>query len=247
MNSKTDQLDVFNRDVENNCGYRYTTNIGLSSRLATSNSFHSVTYYAESVAGKNLIDIGCGDGFYTLQYFDQVRPKSLTAIDGAKRAIDLATRKKAGRNISFLVGDFHKLPFKDDSFDMALLQAILHHDENPLQTIREALRVAPKIIIHEPNGNNLGLKIIEKFSPYHREHHEKSYTHMQIKKWLDQANADMKSIKFTGLVPMFCPDWMAQITNRLKPVMETIPVLNLFTCAVFTIFATRTSTKVAES
>lgn len=169
-----------------NKGYLYTTNIGLSSRLATQNSVESVMA-AGRFRGRSLVDVGCGDGHYSLQYWDATEPRSLTGVDAAERAVELANKRKGQRQVTFRAGDSHNLPFASDSFDIALLQALLHHDDDPLQTIREAFRVAPEVVIHEPNGCNLGLKIIEKLSPYHREHAEKSYTHFQLRKWIEQG------------------------------------------------------------
>jgi glycosyltransferase involved in cell wall biosynthesis len=37
----------------------------------------------------------------------------------------------------------------------------LHQGDNPRNVIREAFRVAPEVLVHEPNGNNPGVKIVE--------------------------------------------------------------------------------------
>jgi ubiquinone/menaquinone biosynthesis C-methylase UbiE len=82
---------------------------------------------------------------------------TLVGVDAAGHAIEVANTNKENRPAEFLVGDAHQMPFSDNSFDVALVQSILHHDDNPKDVIREAFRVAPEIVIHEPNGNNLGL------------------------------------------------------------------------------------------
>lgn len=238
MRPTCDQVEVFNRDVEENRGYLYTTNIGLSSRLATQNSVVSIMA-AGRFRGRALVDIGCGDGHYSLQYWDVTQPRLLTGVDAAERAVELANQRKGERQITFRVGDSHKLPFAADSFDAALLQAILHHDDDPLQTIREAFRVAPELVIHEPNGCNLGLKIIERLSRYHREHAEKSYSHWRVRNWIEQAGGEVVSCRFTGFVPMFCPDWVARTTKVLEPLVEAAPLLKIAGCAVYTIVARR--------
>jgi ubiquinone/menaquinone biosynthesis C-methylase UbiE len=238
MSQKASGFEVFNRDVEENEGYLYTTNRSLSSRLATWNSVESVMA-AGRFKGRSLVDVGCGDGHYSLQYWDATQPRALTGVDAAERAVELANKRKAQRPVTFCTGDSHHLPFASDSFDVALLQAMLHHDDDPLQTIREAFRVAPEVVVHEPNGCNLGLKIIEKLSPYHRAHAEKSYTHWQLRKWIGQAGGEMVSCTFTGFVPMFCPDWIASLTKAVEPVVEWTPLLNVAGCAVYTIVARR--------
>jgi len=52
---------------------------------------------------------------------------------------------------NFVRADAHHLPFKDKSFNTAVLAEILEHVENPIQVLKEAKRVAKKIIITVPN------------------------------------------------------------------------------------------------
>ena len=113
------------------------------------------------------------------------------------------------------------------------MQSVLHHDDQPLHLMKEAFRIAPRIIIHEPNGNNPGLKIIEKTSKYHVEHNEKSYSTWRVRRWIKQAGGRVVYQKVAGLVPMFCPDWIARILKAVEPAMEAVPGLRLFGCAVY--------------
>src|ERR1035438_4578434 len=117
MSLKPENFEVFNRDVEKNEGYLYTTNSRLSSRLATQNSVESVMA-AGSFRGRSLIDVGCGDGHYSLQYWDATQPRSLTGLDAAERAVELANKRKGPHPITFLAADSHHLPFAADSFDV---------------------------------------------------------------------------------------------------------------------------------
>ena len=137
------------------------------------------------------------------------------------------------------MGDVHHLPFPDDAFDVALLQSILHHDDDPRDMIREAFRVARTVVIHEPNGNNLGLKLIERTSRYHREHGEKSYRPAEMARWIRAAGGEVCALRFGGFVPMFCPDWMARLSKRLEPIVESTPVLNSHASAVYVVVAQR--------
>jgi SAM-dependent methyltransferase len=163
----------------------------------------------------------------------------LTGVDAAAAAVRVAREKRETRPIRFEVADVHKLPFPNNSFDLALIQSMLHHDEDPAGIIREAFRVAPAILIHEPNGNNLGLKVIEKASRYHREHGEKSYRSRQIVRWVDEAGGEVQWRRFAGFVPMFCPDWLARAMKTLEPLLESVPGLRALGCAVFVLVARR--------
>jgi hypothetical protein len=183
--------------------------------------------------------MGCGDGFYTFRFWDHGKPRSMVGVDAAEKAIEIANRKKGSRPITFAVGDAHHLPYPDDTFDLVLIQSILHHDDHPLDMIREAFRLAPEILIHEPNGNNPGLKVIEKVSRYHREHGEKSYTSSRLTRWIEQAGGRVVERRFAGFVPMFCPDWVARATKAVEPIVENVPVLNKLGCAVYVVVARR--------
>jgi ubiquinone/menaquinone biosynthesis C-methylase UbiE len=231
-------VEVFNRDVASNDGYRYTTNIRLSSQLATQRSTDTILGL-ERFTDRAVIDVGCGDGFYTLRFWDAGRPRSLSGVDSAERAIALANVRKGDRAIDFRVGDAHELPYPDNSFDLALVQSILHHDENPQDIIREAFRVAPEILIHEPNGYNVGLKVIERLSPYHREHRERSYTTWQVARWIEQAGGRVIRRRFAGFVPMFSPDPLARAMKTVEPVVERTPFLKTLGCAVYVRVASR--------
>ena len=43
---------------------------------------------------------------------------------------------------------------------------------------------------------------------------------------------------FAGLVPMFCPDWMARVTKRIEPLVERLPLVRNIGCAVYVFSAT---------
>ena len=179
-------VEVFNRDAAENRGYGYTLADQLSSRLATERSTDEVLRFG-NFRDCSLLDIGCGDGYYTIRYWDRGRPRRITAIDAAPEAPRVAREATKQRSIVFAAADAACLPYRDDSFDVVLLQSILHHAADPAALVREAFRVAPRVVIHDPNGNNLGLKIIEKTSRYHIEHNEKSYRPRRLRQWVREA------------------------------------------------------------
>ena len=231
-----ESVEPFIRDAGANAGYGYTTGARLSSRLATQRSTDVVAQTA-AFAGRSVLDVGCGDGFYTARIWDLGRPCGLVALDAAETAVHVAAGKLGQRPVRFLVADAHRLPFRDGAFDVVLLQSILHHADAPEQMVREALRVASRVVVHEPNGNNLGLKVIERVSKYHREHRERSYTPRRVGRWLSDAGGAVVSCQFAGFVPMFCPDILARLMKRLEPLVERLPVVNALGCAVYVMVA----------
>lgn len=238
LHADPDQIAVFNRDAARHAGYVYTTDARLSCRLATQRSTDAVLEVGR-FAGRSVLDVGCGDGFYTLRYWDLGRPRAMVGVDAASRAIEVANANRGDRPIRFEAGDAHRLPYPDDSFDLVLIQSILHHDDDPPGALREAFRLAPEVLVHEPNGNNLGLKVIEKVSRYHREHRERSYAPRRLVRWVEQAGGRVVRGRFAGFVPMFCPDWLARGMKRAEPAVERLPVIRALGCAVYVFAATR--------
>lgn len=67
------------------------------------------------------------------------------------------------KNIKPIIYDGEIIPFKDNSFDISLLETVLHHTKKPIQIIKQAKRVSKKIIISEDIYNNIFQKYITFF------------------------------------------------------------------------------------
>lgn len=229
---------IFDRDAAAHDGYIYTTNNRLSSRMALQKMFDLILE-AVSLDGKRVLDVGCGDGFFTGRFFDHGHPARIVGMDPIHNAIRVANGRRNGRRMHFCVADGNRLPWPDDSFDVVILQAMLHHDDHPAATVREAFRLAPEVVILEPNGNNLGLKLIEKVSRYHREHNERSYCSPRIIGWVEGCGAAVVHKKFGGFVPIFSPDWLARSMKTLEPLVEKAPGVDALGAAVVVIVGRR--------
>jgi len=238
MNSPKGTVEVFNRDVETKGGYLYALDSKLSTRLATKRWLDLMLGLTD-LTGKSVVDIGCGDGTFTIRYWDRGEPRAMSALDPATKAVTAGLAKALRRPILFVAGDGHKLPYADDTFDIAILQAILHHDSDPQATIREAFRVAREILVLEPNGYSPIVKVMEKLSSYHRKHEERSYTSARLRGWVEEAGGHVIAGKLGIAVPMFCPDWVARGLKFIEPLVERLPVVNRYFCAVYVFHASR--------
>src|SRR5260370_29080502 len=67
-------VDVFDRDALAHGGYLYTNSDRLSCRLATQRSTDAILA-ADCFRGRSVIDLGCGDGFYSFRWWDLGHPK----------------------------------------------------------------------------------------------------------------------------------------------------------------------------
>ena len=231
--------EPFNQDVTTNGGYLYTTNSRFSSYIANLRQTQAILDIS-NFHGKRVIDIGCGDGTYTIELFDEGHPAAVTGVDPADEAIKAAQEKVGGRKVTFETESAYNLPYQADSFDIAHLRGVLHHLDKPIEALREALRVAPVVVVLEPNGYNPVLKLIEKLSRYHIEHGEKSYAPYSLNHWVSGPIGGKISVgKWIGLVPYFCPDWMAHSLKVVEPLLERLPLLNAIGCGNYVFVATR--------
>lgn len=92
-------------------------------------------------ADGRVIDIGCYDGFFAVEIARQ--GKEVVGVDLIDRCCRLAYRQAAGSIYPFHVVRSYSegLPFRDGSFDTAILSHTLEHVFDPALTIKEAARV----------------------------------------------------------------------------------------------------------
>ena len=223
-------VDAFNADVARGEGYAYTGD-KLSCRLSNARMSAAIHGYAD-VAGKRVLDIGCGDGTYTAELAD-AGAASVHGVDAAEEAIARARARCAGRpNVSFEVVDIYTLDVAEP-YDVAVVRGILHHLYDAPRAIERIVAAAKRVVVLEPNGYNPVLKAIEKLSPYHREHEEKSYPPRRLDEWFEQSGGRVAESCYVGLVPMFCPDAFARVCKALEPVVERVPGLRAIGCGQY--------------
>lgn len=223
-------ISKFSADTKFFGGYVYTKNQKLSSLIA--NQYQTeTTLKLVNIKGKRVIDIGCGDGTYTQEWFRLGKPKLIFAFDPSIEAIKSATKNNRYKTqVTYKVGDIYNLPTKQQ-FDVAIVRGVLHHLYKPEKAMKQISKIAHKVILIEPNGYNPVLKIIEKTSPYHLEHEEKSYPPHQIDIWIVKNKGKIENKIFAGLVPFFCPDMIAKFLKSIEPVIEKLPLIREISCA----------------
>lgn len=226
-------ISQFNQDVKKTFGYLYTTKGKLSCKIANERLSIAIISVIENIKDKSVIDVGCGDGTYTFELLKH-EPKNILGVDPAIEAIKIANiSKKKYKNIKFKVENIYSLSSLNEKFDLAIVRGVLHHLYEPLKAIEELLKIAKTIVVVEPNGYSPFLKLIEKLSPYHRKHEEKSYCPKQLDTWFEHHNGKIEKRLYCGLVPMFCPDIIAKLLKKIEPFVEKIPFINRIMCAVY--------------
>ncbi len=228
----------FDIDVTLNGGYLYSETGKLSSQMANERLTKAV-FDTVSLAGKVVLDVGCGDGAYTYRYLTKSKPKQIIGFDISNEAIKAAQKKYTGiKNVVFYSGDIYNLEQKHTKADIAIVRGVLHHVSDPSAAIQAVSKMADEILIIEPNGYNPILKVIEKISPYHRAHAEKSYFPFSLRKMMRNAGYKKDiSWSYINLVPFFFPELPARFFKKLEPFIEKIPFLSRIACGVFVVHA----------
>lgn len=91
--------------------------------------------------GLAWLDDGCGDGSFTQSLVLHQRPASVVGIDPAPAQLSFARQRVATAEVCFLEGDAQALPLADACVDAAAMALVLFFLPDPLQGVREMVRV----------------------------------------------------------------------------------------------------------
>jgi SAM-dependent methyltransferase len=229
-------IDPFNRDARACAGYQYTTNEKRSSIHANRRDSDLVIRMG-MLDEKSVVDVGCGDGTYTAVLRLETRAAEILGIDPAQDAIEIARRRHRHRHLDFRCAFARDLLAEGKRYQLAIYRGVLHHTADPAREIRDAFALADSVLLLEPNGLNPGLKLIERFSKYHVEHEERSFSMFRLRRWIESAGGRLDSVVYSGLVPFFCPDWFVAIGAALEPLAPRIPALRSLVCGSIGILA----------
>jgi len=75
---------------------------------------------SNSESAKTILDIGCGEGFYSRKLQESHSEKTFYAFDISKDSIQIAAKSEPNWAVNWFVGDLARLPIKDASMDILL-------------------------------------------------------------------------------------------------------------------------------
>ena len=103
-----DKENFQNRQQILEAGFYQAVLEGISDSLATKPSV------------KTVLDIGCGEGFYSRKLQEVHPEKTFYAFDISKDSVQIAAKSESNWAVNWFVGDLAHLPIKDASMDILL-------------------------------------------------------------------------------------------------------------------------------
>jgi len=94
------------------------------------------------LGAEDVLEIGCGKGFNSQFLAGQYPNVKFTGVDLTPLHIKVAMQKASKiNNLSFQIGDFNKLDFPDESFDIVFAFECLCHAKQPQTPLAEIFRI----------------------------------------------------------------------------------------------------------
>ena len=89
------------------------------------------------------MELGCGTGFFLLNLMQSgvAEKGSVTDLSPGMVKVALRNAEGLGLDVDGRVADAEKIPYDDDTFDLVVGHAVLHHIPDVEQSLREVLRV----------------------------------------------------------------------------------------------------------
>jgi 2-polyprenyl-3-methyl-5-hydroxy-6-metoxy-1,4-benzoquinol methylase len=226
-------IDAFNADVDRYGGYEYTAVDRWSTQYASGRQADALIdlvsrHFPPSV---RIVDIGCGDGAFTIKLAERFGPTAIRGVEPAAKAVEAARRRipnNLADTVTFEVGNIYDFASKGE--DVAVARGVMHHLDRPEAAIAHLAKQFKSVVILEPNGYNPVLKLIEKVSPYHQQHDEKSYFPWKLNRWFRAQGLMVAEQNYFLLVPYFCPTRIAKLLSGVEPAFESLPLVRQICC-----------------
>lgn len=109
---------------------------------------------------EKILDVGCSSGHITSRITKLYPKAKISGLDSYDQAINLG--KKIHPQIKFYLGDAHKLPFKNDTFDLITCTETVEHLADSKKAISEMKRCLKKrgYLLIGQDTDNIFFKII---------------------------------------------------------------------------------------
>lgn len=140
--------------AEHKTAYIHGTEASEQARLALLNRLTNAPFieFLDLDDGASVLEVGSGLGILAREVSERVPGGQVCGVEYASAQLALA--RSSARNLNFIQGDAHALPFIDERFDTVYCRYLLEHVANPLQVLgemRRVLRPGGRALVQENN------------------------------------------------------------------------------------------------
>lgn len=207
---------------------------------------HVVAHYLEKRVAYVLgncprgrgLDVGCGTGMLAARLQDE--GYEMSGVDPSEAMLGMLAKRAP--SVDRVVGSGTDLPFGNDSFDLVVTVAALHHIAEAgavSQTLGEMVRVCRtggRLVVWDHNPNNPYWRILMRRVPQD-DGSERLIPEREIVGGIGRAGGRVLGSDRLGFVPEFVPRRMMPAARRLERVVERSPAHRI--CAHNVILATK--------
>jgi ubiquinone/menaquinone biosynthesis C-methylase UbiE len=142
-----------------------------------------------------FMDIGCGNGFFTISAAEQVGENGkVYAVDASAEAVENVKRKavaKGLKNIITKAGEAEETVFCDECADMVFFSIVLHDFRDPAKVLRNSKQMI------KPTGTLINLDWKKKRTAFGPPLHIR-FSEEQAQALIEQAGFTVESVKDAG-------------------------------------------------
>ncbi len=181
-----------------------------------------------------ILELGCGDGEFA-EYVLSPRFQYIDAYDQSATAIELARSRSKVNNVRYNVADLTTYNFEQNgNWDGAFCIGLFHHVKPFTSAIVARLaNVAPKVVVLEPNGDNIIRKGLECL-PSHRSAGEDSFRLQELIHVFKENDYQLTTFHKITFIPAICPKLLFPLFKKLEKIVENSSLLNRL-CATYVI------------
>lgn len=193
----------------------YDEQFGLSVEIARARVRHIVDNSERPILPGHVLNLGCGTGNLTAALVAEGVATTCIGFDISASTVDTARQKTASmKSISFEVGSATELPFDDNSFDLVVGDAFLHHILDTEACLREVHRVTKPggvASFNEPHGPGYALVEFVLRNIHIRDTQIDQYN--QTIRYLREHAGDLQALEAFPLPGKhyFSPDYLIQV------------------------------------
>ena len=164
---------------------------------------------SNSKNAKTILDIGCGEGFYSRKLQERHPDKTFYAFDISKDSVQIAAKSEPNWAVNWFVGDLARLPIKDASMDI-LLDIFSPANYGEFRRVLSKDGILIKVIPTENHLKEIRQKVQDQLT-------DKDYSNQDIKNHF-QNNFTILSSKTTSLTKPIT-------TEQLQALLSMTPLL----------------------